>query len=167
MTGPKAPARGWGAETDRRSLLVIGWLTAVLAGLHLVDHALRGARVTRRHLPAAWNHSGWPFTDQVTPYTASLVAVTVILAVGLVGTYRGRLWAGYWLGAAVILETVVVVVHLLPTEHQESPHVIHASWHGRPVIGATSLGITFAIVAVLVLMAVNAIRVRRSSGRWT
>jgi hypothetical protein len=52
------------------------------------------------------------------------LVVTLILALGLWGTHRRRLWASYWLGAAIILGTIVTVVHFLPTPNQETPHII-------------------------------------------
>jgi hypothetical protein len=42
----------------RRSLLILGWLAAGLGILHLIDHALRGARVRHHGLPSNWDHSG-------------------------------------------------------------------------------------------------------------
>jgi hypothetical protein len=150
----------------RRSLLTVGWLTAVLAALHLADHALRGARVQSHALDPNWDHSGWPFKPEVTPYTYSLIAVALILGIGLIGTYRRKLWAGYWLGAAIVLGAIVTIVHFLPTAHQESPAVIYGSWDGLPAVGVAAVAITFAIVAALLLMAANAIRVRRAAGRW-
>ena len=159
-----SPARS--TESERRSLLRLGWVTAVLGALHLGDHALRGERVHSHDLPTEWDHSGWPFESEVTPYTFSLLAVALILGAGLWGTHRGRLWAGFWLGAALVLGTIVTVVHLLPTENQESPSVIYGSWEGLEVLGIVSVGITFGIVVVLPLIGANAIRVGRRTGRW-
>jgi len=152
--------------SDRRSLLTFGWITTILAALHLTDHALRGERIHDRQLNPAWDHSGWPFQPDVTPYTFSLVAVAVILGVGLWGTHRHKLWAGYWLGAALVLGAIVTVVHFLPTAQQESPSVIYNSWQGLDVLGVVAVANTFAIVLSLLLMAGNAIRVNRHSGRW-
>lgn len=159
-----APGR---SSRDRRSLMAVGTVTAVLAGLHLVDHALRGRQVAAHGLDPAWDHSGWPAGDAVTPYTFSLVAVSVILLGGLVLTRRGTVWAGYWLGASLVLGAIVTVVHFLPTAKQESPAVIYGSWPGRPLAGAVAVAITFSIVVALVVMAVTAVRVRRRSGTWT
>lgn len=154
-------------DRGRRSLLAFGWVTALLAGLHLIDHALRGDRVESHGLPAAWDHSGWPFQSDVTPYTFSLFAVTLILGFGLWGTHRGRLWAGYWLVAAIILGTIVTVVHFLPTPKQESPDIIYNSWEGKDALGILAVAVTFCIVVALIGMAVNAVRVASVTGRWT
>ena len=151
---------------DRRSMLVVGGVTAVLAVVHLADHALRGRQVRRHGLDAAWNHSGWPFESAVTPFTFSLVVVLAILLGGLLLTARDKAWAGYWLGAAIVLGAIVTVVHFLPTENQESPSVIFNSWPAQPVIGALAVAVTFGIVAALVVMGANAVRVRRRSGSW-
>ena len=153
-------------NSERSSLLALGWTTMLLAALHLADHALRGDRVHDRGLNPAWDHSGWPFEPEVTPYTFSLIAVVLILGLGLLGTYRSKLWAGYWLAAAIVLGAIVTVVHFLPTAHQESPSVIYKSWQGLDLLGALAVANTFAIVVALLLMAVNAIRVGRRTGRW-
>jgi hypothetical protein len=147
-------------------LLGIGTVTTVLAGIHLADHVLRGRQVRQAHLDPGWDHSGWPFTSNVSPFTFSLVIVMSILLGGLLLTVRGTAWAGYWLGASVVLGIIVTVVHFVPTAIQESPTGIYNSWPGQPVIGALAVVITFAIVGALVLMGVNAVRVGRRSGSW-
>lgn len=151
---------------ERSSLLGLGWVTAILAALHLADHAIRGNRVRSLGLNPAWDHSGWPFKPELTPYTYSLAIVALILAVGLWGTYRRKFRAGYWLCAAIVLGTIVTIVHFLPTAHQESPGVIYGSWQGLAAVGAAAVGITFAIVVALVLMAANAVRIGRRTRRW-
>jgi hypothetical protein len=129
MAETARPRRALQPNIDRyrRSLLAVGWLTLVLAALHLADHALRSVRVHSHALNPNWDHSGWPFKPQVTPYTYSLIAVALILGIGLIGTYRLKLWAGYWLGAALVLVAIVTIVHFLPTARQESPTVIYGS----------------------------------------
>ncbi len=167
MTTRREPAAaGTRTDRDRRSLLGIGTVTTVLAGIHLADHVLRGRQVRQAHLDPGWDHSGWPFTSSVSPFTFSLVIVMSILLGGLLLTVRGTAWAGYWLGASVVLGIIVTVVHFVPTANQESPTVIYNSWPGQPVIGALAVVITFAIVGALVLMGVNALRVGRRSGSW-
>jgi uncharacterized integral membrane protein len=165
-TRSAAATAGLTRGDDRRSLLVIATVTTGLAGLHLTDHVLRGRNVDHAHLEPTWNHSGWPFTSSVSPFTFSLVVVTSILLGGLLLTIRGKAWAGYWLGASLLLGAIVTSVHFLPTANQESPAVIYRSWPGQPLVGALAVVITFAIVGMLVVMGVNAVRVRRRSGRW-
>lgn len=156
--------RTWAKE--RRRLLTLGWLTTILAALHLADHALRGERVDSLGLASHWNHSGWPFRDQATPYTFSLIIVALILGIGLWGTYRAKFWAGYWLGAAIVLGAIVTIVHFLPTANQESPAVIYGSWTGLPAVGVAAVAITFAIVFALLAMAANAVWVARRTKHW-
>jgi hypothetical protein len=151
---------------ERKRLLALGWLTTILAALHLADHVLRGDRVHSLGLAPHWDHSGWPFKDQVTPYTFSLIIVAVILGIGLWGTYRGKLWAGYWLGAAIVLGAIVTFVHFVPTANQESPAIIYDSWTGLTTVGITAVNITFAIVIALLAMAANAIWTGRRTKRW-
>ena len=161
---PPAPGR---SSADRRSLLAVGSATTALAGLHFADHVLRGRQVDHAHLDPTWDHSGWPFTSSVTPFTVSLVVVSLVLVGGLLLTARGKAWAGYWLGASVVLGVIVTVVHFVPTANQESPAVIYGSWPGRPVVGALAVANTFAIVGLLVLMGVTAVHVHRRSGSWS
>jgi hypothetical protein len=156
----ESPAR------DRRTFLVLGWSILILAVLHLVDHALRGERVHDHGLNPSWDHSGWPFKTAVTPYTYSLVLVLAILVVGLWGTYAGRLRAGYWLGAAVVLGALVTYVHFVPTAQQETPGIIFRSWMGLPAVGVAAVAVTFAIVVMLLILMLTAIRIGRRTGRW-
>ncbi len=150
----------------RTRLLWIACVTTTLAALHFVDHVLRGNMVQAEHLKPAWNHSGWPFEQQVTPFTISLIGVTAILVGGIIFTIRGQLWAGYWLAAAVILSALVTQVHLIPGVHQESPSEIYHSWVGHPWIGKLAVLNTFAIIACLLAMALNAYLVGRATRRW-
>jgi hypothetical protein len=151
---------------ERTSFLVLGWIATVLAALHLADHALRGVRVHTHGLDPAWDHSGWPFKSDVTPYTFSLIAVGLLLGIGLWRTYRDKLRAGYWLVTAVVLGAIVTIVHFLPTARQESPSVIYHSWEGLGSVGVAAVINTFAIVGTLVLMAGNAIRIGLRTKRW-
>ena len=154
------------SATDRRTFLLLGWSVLVLAVVHLADHALRGERVHDHGLNPSWDHSGWPFKSAVTPYTFSLVLVLAILVVGLWGTYAGRLRAGYWLGAAIVLGALVTLVHFVPTRQQETPSIIFRSWVGLPTVGVVAVAVTFAIVVMLLILAVTAVRIGRRTGRW-
>ncbi len=152
---------------DKKSMLAIALVTTSVAGLHLADHATRGRNVVEHGLHPRWNHSGWPFTDQVTPFTFSLVIVTITLVGGLILTVLEKAWAGYWLGAAILLGAIVTFVHFLPTAKQESPQVISGSWSPEALLGTLAVVVTFAIVGSLLVMGYNAVRVYRRSGTWT
>ncbi len=158
------------AQLDRlrRQLVVVAALVTLLALLHHADHVIRGDLVLTYGLEGRWNHSGWPFQAPVTPFTASL-AVYLLLVPGIVFTLRRRLWAGYWLGASLVLLGVIVVVHFLPGRDSESPQVIFASYRdstGSLVSGALALVDVFTLVASLLLLLALAIRARRVSGHW-
>ena len=155
-----------GTSRDRWSLVAIAVLTSVLAGLHFADHVIRGENVRSFGLDQHWDHSGWPFQSSFTPFSLSLIAVALILPGGIALTLLGKLWAGYWLAAGVLLTALVAQVHLVPGAHQESPSIIYRSWVGQPVVGWLAVTNTFAILACLLVMAINAYRVGRSSGRW-
>ena len=75
------------------------------------------------------------------------------------------MWAGYWPGTAILLGAIVTQVHFGPGPNTESPSVIIETYGSRAV-GITAVVITFAIAATLIVMAAQAIWVRRVSGRW-
>ncbi|MDQ3795973.1 MAG: hypothetical protein M3316_09975 [Actinomycetota bacterium] len=54
-------------ERWRRAFLVLGIGVTVFGVLHHVDRAVRG------------NHSGWPFREEVTPFTFSLLVHALLL----------------------------------------------------------------------------------------
>jgi hypothetical protein len=158
--GARAPE-----QVLRRRLIGVAALTAVLATLHFTDHVIRGRLVLDRGLEPAWNHSGWPFQARFSPFTVSLILVYGLLLGGIVLTLRARVWAGYWLGTAILLGAIVTQVHFGPGPNTESPSVI-IDTYGSRAVGITAVIITFAIAATLVVMAVQAVWVRRVSGRW-
>jgi hypothetical protein len=149
----------------RRRLIGVAAVTAVLATLHFADHVIRGQLVLDRGLDPGWNHSGWPFQPRFSPFTASLIVVYGLLLGGIVLTHRQQVWAGYWLVAAILLSGIVTQVHLGPGPNTESPSVIVDTYSTRAV-GITAVIITFAIAVTLIVMAAQAIWVRRVSGRW-
>ena len=152
-------------EALRRRLVRAAAATAVLATIHFLDHAVRGQLVLDRGLDPAWNHSGWPFQPRITPFTVSLVAVYGLLLGGIALTVRGRLWAGYWLATAVALTALVTRVHFFGGTRAELPSVILRTF-GNAALGIPALIVVFAILGSLAFMAVQAIWVRRVSGRW-
>jgi hypothetical protein len=146
----------------RRRTLAIAWTTLALASLHFIDHVLRGYHVIEEGLDPSWNHSGWPFLPEVTPFTASLVGVYALLGVGIWLSSRNRVGAGYWVTVAVLLGALVVAVHFIGSR-AETPAVIYRSWPD-PVLGTVAVGDTLAVIASVVAMGVNAVLVGRRSG---
>src|SRR3712207_313828 len=118
---PTSRAARTGSVLRRRTLL-IAWITLALAALPFIDHAVRGDYMIDHGLDPSWNHSGWPFLPEFTPFTTSLFGVCGLLGVGIWLTYRGRVGAGYWLATAVLLGALVVWVHFLGPQ-AETPAV--------------------------------------------
>jgi hypothetical protein len=152
-------------EVLRRRLIRVAAVTAILATAHFTDHVIRGQLVLDRGLDPGWNHSGWPFQSRFSPFTVSLILVYGLLLGGIVLTVREQVWAGYWLVTAILLGTIVTQVHFGPGPDTESPSVI-IDTYGSPAVGIPAVVITFAIAAILIGMAAQAIWVRRVSGRW-
>lgn len=148
------------AEALRRRLLYGAVALAGLGLLHHADHVIRGDLVVANGLNPDWNHSGWPFQADVTPFTASL-AIYPLLVGGIVLTLRRRAVANYWLGAGLVLGIVLFVVHFLPgSATTEWPSVIYQTY-GSPLLGALALLVLFALLVVLILQIIQAIRLRR------
>jgi hypothetical protein len=135
---PSTRSRG-DADVLRRRTLLIAWITVAVATLHFADHVIRGYHVIDHGLDPSWNHSGWPFLPEVTPFTA-----------------------GYSLVTALLLGVLVVSVHFLGAR-AETPAVTYRSW-GSPVVGAVAVGNTFAVIAAVLAMGVNAVVVGIRSG---
>ena len=152
-------------ELLRRRLIGVAAVTAILATVHFTDHVIRGQLVLDRGLDPAWNHSGWPFQSRFSPFTISLVLVYGLLLGGIVLTLRERVWAGYWLLTAILLGAIVTQVHFVPGPNTESPGVI-VDTYGTRAAGIAAVIVTFAVAATLIVMAAQAVWVRRASGRW-
>ena len=149
-------------------LVATAALVTVLALIHHTDHVIRGDLVSRHGLDGDWNHSGWPFRSQVTPFTASL-AVYLVLIPGIVLTLRGRAWAGYWAVGSVLLAAVIVVVHFVPGPKTETPGVIYNSYEqgsGSVLAGVLAVADVISILLALATLLAFALRARRLSGRW-
>jgi hypothetical protein len=152
-------------EALRRRLIGVAATTAILATLHFADHVIRGQLVLDQGLDPAWNHSGWPFQPRFSPFTISLILVYGLLLGGIVLTLRNQVWSGYWLVTAILLSAIVTQVHFGPGPNTESPSVI-IDTYGTHALGIAAVTITFAIAATLIMMAAQAVWVRRVSGRW-
>ena len=150
------------AEALRQRLLYGAVLLMALGLLHHADHAIRGEIVVDNGLDPDWNHSGWPFQDRVTPFTASL-AIYVPIVVGIALTLRRRAMATYWLWTAVVLGAILALVHFLPgNPRTEWPSVIYDTY-GAALPGALALLVLFALLVALVVQIGQAIRLRRAS----
>ncbi len=152
----------------RRRLVVTAGVVAVAALLHLVDHAIRGELVDDHGLIPEWNHSGWPFRDEVTPFTPSLL-IPVIFVAGIVLTLRRRLWARFWVAWALVAAAVVFFVHFVPGPRTETMGVIYRTYV-RGGVGALAGAVAVFVVAVILVglaaLVAHALRARRASGRW-
>jgi hypothetical protein len=120
------------------------WLAAAMSVGHHVDHLIRG------------NAVGWPLTEEVNAFTASLV-VYPIIAAGLLLYRAGRVGPGFWAlvsgGGAVF----VSAVHFGPAA-VEPPELI-LDHYESPVLGWLAFGWLVAFVAVLAITSVYETRV--------
>ncbi len=162
MASRPSTRSGGATRALRRRTLLVARATVAVATLHFLDHVIRGYYVIDRGLDPSWNHSGWPFLPQFTPFTASLIGVYGVLGVGIWLTSRGRVAARYWLVTALLLGALVVWVHFLGAR-AETPAVIYRSW-GSPVAGAVAVANTFAVIAAVLAMGLNAVVVGIRSG---
>jgi hypothetical protein len=120
------------------------WLAAGMSLGHHLDHLIRG------------NAVGWPVTDEVNAFTASLV-VYPIIAAGLLLYRAGRVGPGFWAlvsgGGAVF----VGAVHFGPAA-VEPPELI-LGHYDPPILGWLAFGWLVAFVAVLAITSVYETRV--------
>ncbi len=121
---------------------------AGLGVLHHVDHVLR------------FDHSGWPFRPEVSPFTYSLLVYPVLLAVLVL---RSRPWLRIALMVVVYLAVQSAHIFFEPPSHQygtwangmgeapsgaHPPNLLHLA---SPVVGALSA--TLSVVLSLVTIA--------------
>jgi hypothetical protein len=132
-------------ERWRRALLVLGFGVTVFGVLHHVDHVVRG------------NHSGWPFREEVTPFTFSLLVYALLLP-GIYMNLRGRVAAGWWLFTAAVALALVAFVHFLSGEEREAPIRDIFAVYGSPVWGLLALVVLYGLVLSLAALFVTALR---------
>jgi hypothetical protein len=132
-------------ERWRRALLVLGIGVTVFGVLHHVDHVVRG------------NHSGWPFREEVTPFTFSLLVYALLLP-GIYMNLRGRVAAGWWLFTAAVALALVAFVHFLSGEEREAPIRDIFAVYGSPVWGLLALVVLYGLVLSLAALFVTALR---------
>ncbi len=136
--------------TLRRWLLTAAAVT-IFGFLHHLDHIVRG------------NHSGWPFQEEVSPFTFSLLIYALLLP-GLYLTLRSRLMAGYWLFTAVVLFAVVTLAHFVGADREQPIRDIYAVY-ASPVWGFLALVDLAAIYLGLAVLAGVSIQALRKGGR--
>ena len=142
--GATADMVGVTRERWRRVLLVLGIGVTVFGVLHHIDHVVRG------------NHSGWPFREEVTPFTFSLLVYALLLP-GIYMNLRGRVAAGWWLFTAAVALALVSFVHFLGGEEREAPIRDIYAVYGNPVWGAMALVVLYGLVFSLVALFVTAL----------
>ncbi len=100
-------------------------------------------------------------------FPISFVVVFGLLLGGILFTFRGRLWAGYWLATSIALSGLLVFVHFvgLSSGAAETPSVIARSYPDniRRILALIDL---FGLFAVFAVLALQAVRTRLHSGRW-
>ena len=131
-------------ERWRRSLLVLGSVVTVFGVLHHVDHVVRG------------NHSGWPFKEEVTPFTFSLLVYALLLP-GIYMNLRGRVAAGWWLFTAVVALALITFVHFVGADREAPIRDIYGAY-GNPVWGMLALVVLYGLVLGLTALFVTALR---------
>jgi hypothetical protein len=126
-----------------RVLYRLTWLAAAMSLGHHLDHLIRG------------NAVGWPVTEEVNAFTASLVVYPIII-IGLLLYRAGRVGPGFWAlvsgGGAVF----VSAVHFGPAA-VEPPELI-LDHYDTPFLGWLAFGWLMAFVTVLAITSLYEIR---------
>lgn len=131
-------------HTRTARLLIL--LATVLSLGHHADHVIRG------------NHTGWPVTDEVTPFTYSLAVYPIIL-LGLYLSMRRRVGAGFWALLSGAGAVFLAAVHLGPGALEPPGDILDA--YRSPLLGALAFGWLLALLAVLVALFVHEVRLWR------
>jgi hypothetical protein len=121
---------------QRRILYQLTWLALAMSLGHHLDHLIRG------------NAVGWPLTEEVNAFTASLV-VYPIIAAGLLLYQAGRVGPGFWALVSGGGAGFVAAVHFGPAA-VEPPELI-LDHYQLPVLGWLAFGWLVAFVAVLAI----------------
>ena len=119
--------------TTRRARTLIHLATLLSLGHHL-DHVLRG------------NHTGWPLTDQVTPFTYSVV-VYPLIAPGLVLSRSGRVGSGSWAVLSGSGTVFLLAVHAGPTAVEPPGDIV--GLYSSPLLGWSAFAWLLALVVTL------------------
>lgn len=113
---------------------VVIYVVTVLSLGHHLDHVIRG------------DHTGWPVTGQITPFTYSL-AVYPVIALGLYLSRSGRAGAGYWMLLSGPGTAFLVAVHLGPRAIETPGDIIGG--YSTALLGWAAFGWLLALIACL------------------
>src|SRR5215211_5110625 len=129
---------------QRRILYQLTWLAAVMSLGHHLDHLIRH------------NAVGWPLTEEVNAFTASLV-VYPIIATGLLLYRAGRVGPGFWALISGGGAAFVSAVHFGPSA-VEAPEMM-LDGYDSPVLGWLAFAWLVVFVTVLVITSLYETRV--------
>ena len=160
----------------RRWLLIAASTGVTFSILHHIDHIIRG------------NHVGWPVTDELTPFTYSLVIYFFVFP-GLWLTAKGKVGAGYWLVVAIAGILTAGPIHLGPWAVEPLGDIIQP-WAdplaycviapanrvdffkntyapvSHPAWAILAVTIMISLLVSLVMLIITSIRTRRLVGHW-
>ncbi len=141
-------------------------LTAGLGMLHHADHVLR------------FDHSGWPFRPEVSPFTYSLLVYPTLVVILLL---RGRPWLRVGLMSAVYVIVQTVHITVEPPSHQygtwargygitpsgaHPPNLLHLASPALGILSATlAVVLSLAVVATIISLVVDARQHRSRADR--
>ncbi len=94
------------ARAAARHIVALAVLAALLGALHHLDHIARA------------NHVGWPLTNQVTPFTFSLLVYPLLLG-GAWFTARRAVSPWYWVLVSIAVAALLSWVHFGPDPRGE------------------------------------------------
>jgi hypothetical protein len=128
-------ARRDGVRSPSRRSQILLLATAVLGVLHLVDHVL----------PA--DHSGWPFLNEVTPFTFFAVAVLPVIL--FTNFDRSRPWLRFGLIMFLLVAVLFAHVSLETPGDQYGVWATNASTESYPVGQPNRLDVESSVLGVL------------------
>ena len=157
-TPPGSPRSQRNLGRSEKLILLAGGLGI----LHHTDHVLR------------FDHSGWPFRPEVSPFTYSLVAYPLLVAVLLL---RSRPWLRVLLMCLVFLGLQVAHIYFEPPSHQygtwarghgetpsgaQPPNLLHLA---SPTLGVLSAGLSILLSLVTLVATWSLLRDARTHPR--
>ncbi len=146
----KAIARQQSTQAQLQRYLVISIVTvAVMGGLHLIDHVIRGHQYVL------------PIVGPLNTWVLGAVSYLFILP-PLYLTMRGRLLTGFWLFVGVVAGLLVGVGHLSPIA-VEPVHSIYMDHAAVPWQGVLAVVILFAFFLSLLALIGTALYVRHET----